>query len=391
LILGFDFEGSVFPHAMSYDPIAFPVCLCVISDTGIQKEWVFNHDQLATPRPHQEMIQEIQEIVDQSTLLVGHNVKFDLGWLHKLGIDYSKQDVYCTQVAEYLINGQNNRIRYSLAETSKRYGIPDKIDKTTMWWASGYETNQIPLNTLIPYCYQDVANTLAIYFKQQPIIKEKNLSKLTDLSCELSRVLEEIEWHGMLIDKLVCQDYSEKYGEQIIKLKEELLKITIEVIPELKELPINFGSSEQISAILFGGDFKYKGRVAGKKEGTTKNGTVFLSIAGLGFLPRDGTETKTAGVFSTDKAQFDGLQGKTTEQKRFLEAITELSNLEKMKGTYYDGMLKHEMQGLVHCNIHQTRTVTGRFSATDPALQTVPRSSTSPIKAVFISRYKGEE
>jgi len=396
MVLGFDFETSL-AFSQGYDERAYPVCLCVLSDTGIKQEWVFNHDELSGNACQQDMIKEIQEIISSADILVAHNLKFDAHWLRRLGIDFSHCKLHCTQVAEYLIHGQNNRVRYALDETSLRYEIPPKIDRVKLWWDSGYETCEIPLNILIPYCYQDVANTLAIYQKQLPIIKEQGLEKLVLLGCELSRVLEDIEWNGMMIDVQKCKEQSEIYAKRIAILNDCLIKLVRFEIPEFKDLPEtdtkgkqlpNFGSSEQLSTILFGGDFKYDGRVQGKKEGTTKNGKVILRIAGLGFVPRDGTETKSDGIFSTDKAQFDGLKPKTKSQRAFLDAVSELSVAEKMKGTYYDGMLKHEIKGYVHCNIKQTRTVTGRFSATDPPVQTIPRGSTSDIKEVFISRYK---
>lgn len=392
----FDFEASAIPNHMPYNPKAYPVCLCIITQTGKQYEWVFNHNEQPDIRPFDDVKQEIQELFDSVDLIIAHNIKYDIHWLRRLGIDFSKNRLYCTQVAEYLINGENNRILYSLAETSKRYGIPDKHDVVKDWWKSGYDTCDVPLHILIPYCFQDTANTLAIYQQQRSIIQEKGLDKLVRLSCELSRICADIEWNGMVVDIPLCHKYSDDYGQQIEKLYAGLCSFVRLNIPDLECLPEcdtkgkslpNFGSGDQLSAILFGGNFTYNGRVAGARDGTTKNGKVTIVTKGLGLQPREGTETSKEGYYQTDIAQLTGLKVKNKIQKVFLEQLGELSKLEKMKGTYFDGMIKHEIASVVHCNIHQTRTVTGRFSATEPALQTIPRGSTSSVKEVFISRY----
>ena len=53
-----------------------------------------------------ESSQKIQKILDSTTLLVGHNIKFDLMWLLETGFTYNKK-VYDTMLGEYmLLRGQ---------------------------------------------------------------------------------------------------------------------------------------------------------------------------------------------------------------------------------------------------------------------------------------------
>ena len=44
----------------------------------------------------------VQNILDKATLLIGHNLKFDLTWLLECGFKYSGR-VYDTMVGEYVI------------------------------------------------------------------------------------------------------------------------------------------------------------------------------------------------------------------------------------------------------------------------------------------------
>ena len=45
----------------------------------------------------------IQEVLDETTLLIGHNIKFDLSWLLEAGFKYTG-NVYDTMIGEYVLN-----------------------------------------------------------------------------------------------------------------------------------------------------------------------------------------------------------------------------------------------------------------------------------------------
>ena len=316
------------------------------------------------------------------------NCKFDLHWVHHLGINTSKAMYYCTMVAEYLIQGQTQGTELSLKGLSTKYGIPSKIDLVGEWWDSGYETDEIPLDILVPYGEQDVLNCEAIYLRQIPQIIAQGQSKLVKLRCQSLRVTQQIEANGMNIDTLLCQDMSTDYASQIIALGNAIMIAIKETLPELRDININLGSNEQLSTILFGGSLSYEGRVDGKREGTTKKGKCYVDTNGLGFVPRAGTETSKAGVYQVDSAQFDGLKAKEgTAQYIVLNGIQDLSRLEKMKGTYCDSLLEKHIDSIIHPTINECVTRTGRYSSSAPNLQNVPREGTSPIKQIFTTRY----
>lgn len=81
----------------------------------------------------------------------------------------------------------------------------------------------------------------------------------------------------------------------------------------------------------------------------------------------------------------------------WLKALGSLAKMTKDLGTYYiTGEAEGKPKGLltkvgpdsiIHHAIHMVRTVTARFSSSDPNLQNVPRGDTSSVKRMFTSRF----
>ena len=57
---------------------------------------------------------EVQDLLDTTTLLVGHNIKFDLMWMLEAGFKYSGA-VYDTMITEYvLLRGTKQSLKLCL-------------------------------------------------------------------------------------------------------------------------------------------------------------------------------------------------------------------------------------------------------------------------------------
>jgi DNA polymerase-1 len=305
-------------------------------------------------------------------------MKFDLSWLRHLGVSLDHKPVFCTMVAEYVLTGQERLEGLSLDDLSNRYGITPKIDRVKMYWDSGYETDEIPLNILIPYCEQDAANALAIYYRQVPKIKELGLVPLVSLEMETLKVLADMEYNGMLLDRKKLQQYSEEYGARIEELNREITNtLGIE----------NAGSDQQLSCGLFGGSYKVDCRVPGKREGTTRQGKEDKRIEGLGFSPIG--NIGKSGYYSVAIPTIQQLVCKTETQRRVKELLLEHSKYSQLKSTYFDG-LQERMQedNRVHPSINQTIARNGRLSCSNPNLQNQPRGNTGPVKECFVTRFR---
>ena len=70
---------------------------------------------------------KVQKILDESTLIIGHNLKFDMSWMYEFGFKYNGK-LYDTMLAEYIIMRGNKDKSLSLKECCRRHNISLKSD-----------------------------------------------------------------------------------------------------------------------------------------------------------------------------------------------------------------------------------------------------------------------
>lgn len=415
--LGFDVETSSIPRHYPYNEGSFLVNVCLCDTTGWSKVYTFNHQDVEDVN-QAYCIEQIQEQINNSHRLVAHNAKFDLLWMRRLGIDYSHCDLFCTQVADYLLSGQKKQ-SYKLEDVSLRWGLTPKLDQVKVFWDSGYETDEIPLHILVPYVEQDTINTLVLFQRMVKRIEEMKMGKLVKLHMTLLGILTEMEANGMT----VCCNRMEEYISDLIKQQDTLERSLLKALG----YPINLGSKDELSAALYGGVLKrdkvevylttrnatikegyiftYKG--SGKKVRKYRNRTirelvpktrkvvVEHQIKGVGFKPLKKSELKKEGYFSTDKNTINQLRAGNKTLKAVKKLLTEYSVVKKAAesflGAQKDSGLANKIQpdGCLHPKFNQTVASTGRLSSSDPNGQNFPRKGTSPIKKIFIPRHKG--
>ena len=400
ITLGIDTETSKKPIMHPWQREAYIVGLGVAEENGDTHTWWFNHDEIEYP-DQRESIEEIQEIIDAADRLVGHNLKFDLGWLRKLSVNFDNCKLYCTQIAEYILRYQRLG-KLALADLSEQYLDTPKLDKVKMFWESGYETREIPLKYLKPYLERDCLNALAIYKKQAIRLMQKPLmAKTVALQCEASRILSEIECNGMKFDVDEAKKHAKELSYQLAEIDTDLLGIF--------DFDCNINSGDELSAALFGGIIKREGREyyprVLKKYRTAKDMCPLeyksrkcvneIKIKGLGFKPDPKSELKKGGYYSTDKGSIKHLSAKNAKQRKAKALLAERSKLQKAveslagkQGQNDKGLInKVQFDGCVHSKYNQTITKTGRLSSSDPNGQNLPRGKTSPIKLAIIPRY----
>jgi len=389
--IAIDVETTKLPNIHPWQLGASLSCISVCDEQGKRATWLVDHkDAWQTPR---EVAEDINEYLKPYKRLIAHNASFDWQWLKTLGLTLDNKLVYCTMIAEYLIQGQKKQQGLTLNALCEKYGIPLKKDKVKIYWDAGIDTPDIDEDILSVYCEQDAANAMMLFHKQVPRLKGLNLTKLFSLEMESLKVFAEMGNYGMQLSERRLKRYQTYFTKKLEAIDEELTR--------LLRVP-NVGSSAQLSCGLFGGTLKEKRRVVMKDEydraityktgaraGEVKYKNVEMDVhyAGIGFSTEGIPETEKPGIYQTSVDVLKTLKGNTREQKRVLELLFERSRTSQLKSTYFDGLLNKMINGKVHPSINQALTRTGRTSCSAPNLQNQPRGNTGPVKKCFVSRF----
>lgn len=163
--------------------------------------------------------------------------------------------------------------------------------------------------------------------------KRKLRSVFEDIERPLIPILEEMNRHGVMIDKTALTGLSREYHKRLSNLESEIHKIAGE--------EFNINSPRQLGEILF-----------------TKMG---LGVA---------KQKKTAsGGFSTKESELEKLKDKHP----IISLILDYRELQKLLSTYIDSIPKElDKESRLHSSFIQAGTTTGRMASQNPNLQNIP-------------------
>lgn len=325
----------------------------------------------------------IQSLVDKADLIIGFNFKFDYLWLKHWGINLEGKRIWDCQLAEFLICNQIGSYP-SLDECLAKYGMPLKLDVVkTEYWEKGLNTDEVPWEILSEYGIGDVKRTYDVYLKQKELLTPIK-QRLLSLQCQDLHTLVEMEWNGLKFDSKLCEERASEISKKIQSITGELNSI-------YPDVPINFGSSQQLSAFLYGGTISEETKEhigffkTGKQAGQPKYQKVVIEhqLPQL-YKPLAGSNMAKEGIYSTDESTLKKLKGK----RKTVDMLLELSKLSKLNETYYDGLrtLNTTMnwkENYLHGQFNQCVAVTGRLSSSAPNLQ----NFASELQDIFVTRY----
>jgi DNA polymerase I-like protein with 3'-5' exonuclease and polymerase domains len=322
-------------------------------------------------------------------VLVGYNAKFDMAHCRKhLGLVVAdNQQVYCVQLAWFVLTNQQHRYP-SLNQVLEYFGLPIKLDVVkTQYWDKGIDTPDIPRDVLSEYLHHDVESTYQAYLKVKEAMPASK-RKLVQLQMADLIVLHCMEFEGLRYDK-----------ETSLKLAEETRKELDSIDSQLTDLVgiagVNFGSGDQLSAILYGGTivqehkeeylFQYKDPKKAPVIKTRKVEREYPMPRLVEPLPR--TELKKEGLYATNESTLKSLKAKG-KGKAIIDLVLRRAKLEKLNSSYYIGIpkLMDEMdwpEGEIHHTLNQCTAVTGRLSSERPNGQNMGPE----VKKLLISRY----
>ncbi len=196
----------------------------------------------------------------------------------------------------------------------------------------GFE--EVSLETALNYAAEDADVTLQLHKAMWPRLESNEKLRFIYEKIELpvSRVLQQVERNGVLIDSDLLAKQSAEIGQRLLEIEKQA--------HELAGQPFNLNSPKQLGEIFFD---KLKLPVVKKTP---------------------------SGSPSTDE---EVLQ-KLAEDYPLPKVLLEYRSLAKLKSTYTDKLPKmvNAATGRVHTNYGQAIAVTGRLSSNDPNLQNIP-------------------
>ena len=286
----------------------------------------------------QQFVQVFKEIFESNDIQkYGHDLGEDYVILKQLGITMNAI-CYDTKISAYDLNPtdskytiENLSIQYLniyLDEYLEKHGVSKQQNRQLDLFTGIEEENNYDRikNDLYSYLIQKIAE---VTYKK---LEEENLLNLfNNIEMPLVKVLGEMQFNGMPIEKDELVSFGNKLKEQIETVKQDIYMSVGE--------EFNINSTQQLGKILFE-----------KLE-----------------LP---VYKKTKTGYSTDS---DILE-KLLQEHPVIEKILEYRSLVKLNSTYVEGLIPYinAKTQRIHSYFHQTITATGRISSTEPNLQNIP-------------------
>lgn len=157
----------------------------VAKDTNDQFVFMYNPDRMP----------DLYTIINSCSMLVGHNIKFDLKFLMHHGLDL-QVPIYDTMLAEQvLVNGTN--LRAGLDSVVQRY-CQVRLDKSVR---ASFSTTVTLSNKQIQYAADDVKYLRPVMTAQIAALKEHNLMAVAQLECKACLAFLTIEYNGLKLNR----------------------------------------------------------------------------------------------------------------------------------------------------------------------------------------------
>ena len=287
-----------------------------------------------------EFNQELLQLhIDRCALLVAHNLKFELHWLYRMGIEYGVKLGYDTMLGDYVIAG-NRQMPFNLDAVADRWKVRGKESVVAKLMKAEMPVEEIPTPWVAEYCTQDVRATRDIFLKQRASLNKCGMIPVMFTRCILTPVLAALEEKGMQLD---CGMVSFEHAKQERRLQE----IEIELW-DLVERDVNWNSNHQLAELLYGDEFKFKElKRYGKFDRNAPNKQFPDG------MPK--TDLGTIGQLKATNKRQRKLQALLIEKSKVSASLSK--NLDYFKG------LCDQRGGLLYGDLMQHRTATHRLSS----------------------------
>ena len=273
---------------------------------------------------------DLLTLVSLRETLIGYNLKFDLHFLVKDGLQIQAQKlidvivmVRLTEPSDIKDLSLTGTIQRSYGDEAAQYDIETKKYLRSNKWHKDFSLS--PPSILGPYCEQDVQWTRRLYLDREAQIQTTKQMEIWALEIDLTSVLLDMENTGISIDTTYVAEAMEKLRRR----KEELSTKIFNLVGEF-----NINSTKQMGEVL--------------------NGHGIFSPL---LTPKDKQSWNEAALAKINSP--------------VAGYIRQYRTLEKLRSTYIEPYLETEVLHTGFCN---WGTVTGRLSSRNPNLQNIPRN-----------------
>jgi len=271
-------------------------------------------------------------LTDPSVKKAGHNIKYDWLVLRRAGVELAGV-AYDSMLASFVLDpGRRSHALDALA--LERLNLPMRTYADVAGRGRAERPfADVPVPDAARYCCDDSEMVLRLVEAFAGELDDHHLRPLLDtIELPLIRVLADMEWAGIRVDRELLATLSRQFAIDLSRLEKE--------IHAAAGTDFNIASTPQLRTVLF------------EK----------LQLPVL-------KKTKTGA--STDYEVLEQLAAMGHEVPRLLIEYRELS---KLKSTYVDSLPLNisPETGRIHTSFNQTGAATGRLSSSDPNLQNIP-------------------
>jgi DNA polymerase-1 len=269
---------------------------------------------------------------DPGVLKVGHNIKYDIEVMARLGIAVAPVDD--SMLISYVLeggahgHGLDELAEIHLNHKTIRYEDVCGTGKSQVTFDCA------PLDKARDYAAEDADVTLRLQHALRPLLLAERLVTVYEtIDRPLIPVVAAMEAAGIKVDRDELRRLSGDFAERLVELEKQIHK--------LAGHPFNIGSPKQLGEVLF----DEMGLDGGQKGKT-------------------GAYATGADVLETLAAQGHDLPARVLDWRQ----------LSKLKSTYADALIEqiNPETGRVHTSFALAATSTGRLSSNDPNLQNIP-------------------
>jgi DNA polymerase-1 len=292
-------------------------------------------------------------LADTARRKVGQNLKYDLNVLRSAGLPVAGP-LFDTMIAAFVLDP--TRSSNSLDALAFHLFGYTKIPTTDLLGKGRDQLrmDQVPIERVAQYAAEDADYTWRLRQLFEPQLAPAGLERLYyDVEMPLVSVLTDMEQHGIRVDVDFLRGMSHELTSRAATLADR--------VQELAGRAFNLDSPKQLAEVLFD---KLGFRVV-RRTKTTRS-----------------TDAETLEELSRDTG--DPLFG----------LLLEYRELQKLLGTYVDALPRERSRRTerIHTSYHQTGTVTGRLSSSEPNLQNIPIRTEAgrQIRRAFVPRSPDE-